>query len=114
VKVEVSTDREEARDSAFCCFGLLACGADTVERVISLLPAARQDRIRECMQQVRGLPSKELTDRLRHVREESTAAELKRVAAYSKVSSLETLPPALQQWLCARAQEGHGREDHQG
>jgi hypothetical protein len=66
------------------------------------------------MERVKDLPSKELTDRLRCLREESTAAELKRVAAYAKVSSFERLPPAIQQWLCARAQERDGREDHQG
>jgi hypothetical protein len=110
----MGTDQEEARDSAFCCFGLLACGGDIFARVISILPAARQERIRESLEGVKDLPRAELTERMRHLRQESTAVELKRVAAHAKIRSLETLSPAVHQWLCAHVQERHGREDHQG
>jgi hypothetical protein len=103
---------EEAREAAFCYFAVLA-RRDRLEQILMLLPEPRRAKMRALLEEPAGLPPREIRERLARLIESCTAAEFTRAARQTGVP-LGILPPAVQDWLIAQAQESDGREDHQG
>ena len=106
---------ENARDVAFCCFGLLRL-RNRLDRITEILPEARRQRIREGIQQLSRRSPQELVSTLEQTREASAATQAARAAAHwlpgGSAPLLGALSPSLQRWLCMRLQESDGREDH--
>jgi len=98
-------------DEAFCLAGLLKAGT-SFERVTSLLPPGRRDKVLQLTLELSGLPHHELQKRLVALRE-SAVLEVKGRLTTELGTGWRELPPLLQCWLGEVVLTTHGNQNHQ-
>jgi len=98
-------------DEAFCLAGLLKAGT-SFERVTSLLPPGRRDKVLQLTLELSGLPHCELQKRLVALRE-SAVLEVKGRLTTELGTGWRELPPLLQCWLGEVVLTTHGNQNHQ-
>lgn len=98
-------------DDTFVYFGRLR-DPELTSRLLNLLPPDRRDRRQVLLQQTSDLPEAELRSRLKRLRESEWRRRWS-VADRRAGGRLRALPLRVQSWIWRRAEESHGREDHQ-
>ena len=98
-------------DEAFCLAGLLKAGT-SFERVTSLLPPGRRDKVLQLTLELSGLPHHELQKRLVALRE-SAVLQVKVRLTKELGTGWRELPPLLQCWLGEVVLRTHGNQNHQ-
>lgn len=98
-------------EEAFCLTGLLKAGK-SLERVTSLLPAGRRDKVLQLIGELSGLPGHELQKRLVALRE-SAVLQVKARLTQELGTGWRELPPLLQCWLGEVVLRTHGNQNHQ-
>ena len=98
-------------EEAFCLAGLLKAGT-ALERVASLLPPGRRDRVLQLSRELSVLPHHELQKRLVALREPAVLHAKARLTKELGTGWRE-LPPLLQCWLGEVVLRTHGYQNHQ-
>jgi hypothetical protein len=93
---------------AFCYFGLMRM-REALERIVALLPEARQRAARGVLESCASLPEAEVRRKLLELRAAEQAEMRRKLERRMPAGSAS---PALQRWMRARL-DSDGREDHQ-
>jgi hypothetical protein len=100
----------DIRNIVFCNFGLLRTPG-RLERIVKLLPQARQAEVRSLIESAKGVSIGELKNQLNRCRVDAVSNALEQASRQINGRS-ELAPIAFQRWIVALGQQSNGREDH--